>query len=510
MNRSDTYRSLGFGVGAGLTMALALPGLHLWPLILAVPALFRRAVGERQGWAAFRAGWVAGLAQWLAAIPWIVIVLHRYGNLWLPVALLGWVLMSAILGLLWGLAAAATARVAPGRRLWAIPLFLTAVEIMQGWPPFIFPWNPAATVAAGSPWLMAPLPVTGAAGLSLLLFLAGGALDGLVSPGMRRRGMVHGVAVVLVFGSAAVVAPAFRPAGPPVTAAAVQPNVPLEVRWDEVNLAAIESRVWRLSAEAAAAAEWVVWPESAIPRAVERDPLYRRRIERFARSHDVWMVVGSIGFGSTGKEYYNSLHVVSPDGLTPWRYDKVHLVPFGEYVPVVGSLPFLAPLVREVGSFTPGRSTLPLPGPAGPTGMAICYEVAYPSLVAAATRQGAQVLVTITNDGWYGDSAAPRQHLALAVLRAAEARRYLVRAANTGISAVIDPGGRVLTRLGMNREGVITAEVRPGEGVTPAVAAGRTVRLLIVATAVGAILLAAWRRPGRARARDAAGRSSHA
>jgi len=489
-------------------MALALPGLHVWPLILAVPALFRRAVGERQGWAAFRVGWVAGLAQWLAAVPWIVIVLHRYGNLWLPVALLGWVLLSAILGLLWGLAAFATARVAPGWRLWAIPLFLTAVEIMQGWPPFIFPWNPAAAAAAGTPWLMAPLPVTGAAGLSLLLFLAGGALDGLVSTGLRRRGVALGVVSVSVFGVVAVLAPQFREAGPAVTAAAVQPNIPLKVRWDEVNLGVIERRVWRLSGEAAAAAEWVVWPESAIPRIVERDRDYRTEIEQFARRHRVWMIVGSIGFGGAGEDYFNSLHVVSPGGLIPWRYDKVHLVPFGEHVPVVGALPFLAPLVREVGSFTPGRSTLPLPGPAGATGMAICYEVAFPSLVAATTRQGAQVLVTITNDGWYGDSAAPRQHLALAVLRAAEARRYLVRAANTGISALIDPKGRVLRRLGMDREGVITAEVRPGEGVTPAVAFGRSVRLLIVATAFGAILLAAWRRPGRARV--AAGRSSDA
>jgi len=126
--------------------------------------------------------------------------------------------------------------------------------------------------------------------------------------------------------------------------------------------------------------------------------------------------------------------------------------------------------------------------------VAVCYEVAYPSLYASEVVRGAAVLATITNDGWYGDSAAPRQHVALAVLRAAEARRYLVRAANTGISAVIDPYGRVLTRLGVNREGLITAEVRPGAEVTPAEAHSGAIRAGVVLAAAGVMILGAWRR----------------
>jgi apolipoprotein N-acyltransferase len=120
--------------------------------------------------------------------------------------------------------------------------------------------------------------------------------------------------------------------------------------------------------------------------------------------------------------------------------------------------------------------------------------VAYPSLYASEVVRGAQVLATITNDGWYGNSAAPRQHLALAILRAAEARRYLVRAANTGISAVIDPHGRVVTQLGFDREGLITAEVRAGEGVTPAAACSSWLRAAAVLLAVGAIILGGRRR----------------
>jgi len=222
-------------------------------------------------------------------------------------------------------------------------------------------------------------------------------------------------------------------------------------------------------------------------------------IEEVARRHAAWLLVGSIGFSAAGDEYFNSVFSVAPGGLVPWRYDKVHLVPFGEYVPLVGRIAFLRPLVREVGTFTPGRSVLPLPGPAGPVGLAVCYEVTYPSLIAAEVRSGAAVLATITNDGWYGDSAAPRQHLALAQLRAAESRRYLVRAANTGISAIIDPYGRIVGQLALGSEGLVIGEVRPGAGITPAVRGAGVVSAALVVLALAAIL-----RGGRRRARAAA------
>jgi apolipoprotein N-acyltransferase len=124
----------------------------------------------------------------------------------------------------------------------------------------------------------------------------------------------------------------------------------------------------------------------------------------------------------------------------------------------------------------------------------VCYEVTYPSLVAGEIARGARVLATVTNDGWYGDSAAPRQHLALAILRAGEARRYLVRAANTGISVVVDPSGRVVTRLGVNREGFVTATVRPSSSVTPAVRFGAAIRAGVVLLAAGVIILGGRRR----------------
>jgi apolipoprotein N-acyltransferase len=475
-------------------MALALPGPGWFPLVLVVPGLLRRALAGVRGWGAFRTGWLAGFAQWVVAVAWVYIVLHRYGHLAAPLAVLAVLVMAAILALGWGLVGWLTALTLERWRPWLLPLALTSFELVQHLPPWIFPWNPAAAVATAWPPLLAPTPLITAAGVSLLLYLAGGALDAVLDPRLRRVGVVQLTATVAAFAIAALAAPGFRPAGAPVPVAALQPNVPLEVRWDADNLAEIEGRVWRLTAEAAAAgARWIVWPESAIPRNVESDGAYRARIERTARAERAWLLIGSIGHGDTD-EYFNSVHAATPAGLVPWRYDKVHLVPFGEYLPLAvrGLLPHA--LVREVGSFTPGRHALPLPSPAGPAGVAVCYEVAYPTLYASEVLRGGAVLANITNDGWYGDSAAPRQHLALAVLRAVENRRYLVRAANTGISAVIDPTGRIAARLEFGRQGLVHTDVVPGTAITPATAYGRTIRLGILGCAAAAILWGARRR----------------
>ena len=486
--------------GSGVAMALALPGPGIVPLVLAVPGLLRRALTGVHGWRAFRIGWLAGFAQWVIAVPWVYIVLHRHGHFHAALAVLAVALVAGFLGLTWAFAAWAVSGLPETWRVAALPLALAAFEEIQRLPPWIFTWNPAAAALTPVPMLLSPLPVTAAIGLSLLVLLLGSSLAALLEPRTRRAGAIWVVITSLAWVGAGLFAPRAHPEGPAVRVAAVQPNVPLETRWDPVNEEAIEARVWRLSRQAAdVGARWIVWPESAVPRTLDRDAEYRVQVETFAREHGLWLLLGSIGLGPGESEYYNSVYTASPAGLVPWRYDKVHLVPFGEYVPLAGRIAALDALVREVGAFTPGTSLMPMPGPVGPTGVAVCYEVAYPSLYAGEVLRGAKILATITNDGWYGDSAAPRQHLALAILRAAEVQKYLVRAANTGISAVIGPDGRVLTSLGVGREGIITADVRATSGVTPAVAFGGAIRAGVVLVAVGVMILGARRRRQRSR-----------
>ena len=262
--------------GSGVAMALALPGPGIVPLVLAVPGLLRRALTGVHGWRAFRIGWLAGFAQWVIAVPWVYIVLHRHGHFHAALAVLAVALVAGFLGLTWAFAAWAVSGLPETWRVAALPLALAAFEEIQRLPPWIFPWNPAAAALTPVPMLLSPLPVTAAIGLSLLVLLLGSSLAALLEPRTRRAGAIWVVITSLAWVGAGLFAPRAHPEGPAVRVAAVQPNVPLETRWDPVNEEAIEARVWRLSRQAAdVGARWIVWPESAVPRTLDRDAEYR-------------------------------------------------------------------------------------------------------------------------------------------------------------------------------------------------------------------------------------------
>jgi apolipoprotein N-acyltransferase len=230
----------------------------------------------------------------------------------------------------------------------------------------------------------------------------------------------------------------------------------------------IADRVWAMTAEAAVSgAELVLWPEGAMPYSLDNDPTYREMVERFAREFDIEIVLNSIASLSGGGAA-NSAYLVTPDGVSGTRYDKVHLVPFGEFVPAWASFAFTDSLVREVGAFTPGEKPTLLPASV-PLGVAICFEVVFPSLVASEVRSGAELLVTLTNDGWYGFSWAPRQHFAQVRVRAAETGRWYARAALTGISGFVTPRGGVSAALDVGELGVLLHNVELRRGLTPRV-----------------------------------------
>jgi apolipoprotein N-acyltransferase len=223
----------------------------------------------------------------------------------------------------------------------------------------------------------------------------------------------------------------------------------------------------RLSVEAArAGARLVVWPESAVHGLWLSDERWPREwITDLARRTGSALLVNDLTRGDGGT-YRNAAVPVRPDGsIGPW-YEKLHLVPFGEYVPYQGLLPFVSHFTAEVGDFRPGER-LVVPEAAGRRlGILICYEAIFPEMAAAAARQGAEVLVNLTNDFWFGRSAGPLQHRDLAVLRAVETGRPFLRAANTGVSTIVDPWGRRLGELPVGREGVLVANL-PVPGRSP-------------------------------------------
>jgi len=210
-------------------------------------------------------------------------------------------------------------------------------------------------------------------------------------------------------------------------------------------------------------AQFILWPESSTPFLFEEDPDASSQIRILARQAQVPILVGSDqverGPGASFK-YYNSAFLVRADGTSGRAYRKMHLVPFGEYVPLKRLLFFAAPLVEAVSDFSAGEDAVLLPVGRHMISTAICYEVVYPDLVRQFVVGGSEMLTTITNDAWFGATSAPYQHFEQASMRAIEEGRYLVRSANTGVSGIVDPYGRVLERTDIFQEAVLVGEAR--------------------------------------------------
>ena len=211
-------------------------------------------------------------------------------------------------------------------------------------------------------------------------------------------------------------------------------------------------------------AGFVIWPESATPFAFESDPASAARIRALAQQHQVPILLGSDQIlpaeNGVPTRYYNSAYLVRPDGSTAGTYRKMHLVPFGEYVPAKRIFFFAAPLVEAVSDFSAGDEATLLPLGPHKISTAICYEVVYPDLVRQFVAGGSELLTTITNDAWFGETSAPYQHFEQAAMRAIEEGRYVVRSANTGISGIVDPYGRVLDQTTIFQPAVLVGEAR--------------------------------------------------
>jgi apolipoprotein N-acyltransferase len=241
----------------------------------------------------------------------------------------------------------------------------------------------------------------------------------------------------------------------------IQANIPQEEKWNPSLGPSILEKYLRMSREAAAqGAEFLVWPESSTPFLFEQDPAGAQSIRALARETKTHILFGSDQLDPSGDgRFYNAAFLVRPDGTTGEVYRKIHLVPFGEYVPFKQVLFFANALVEGVSDFSPGDQMVTLQLGDRQASTAICYEVVYPDLIRGFVLAGSELLTTITNDAWYGHSSAPHQHFEQAALRAIEQGRYLVRAANTGISGIVDPYGRVTARSEIFEPAMIVGDV---------------------------------------------------
>lgn len=488
-----SVRFLFAGV-SGVALALAFPNASLVPLaFVALAPLIAAAVLAPRALEAFLLGTFSLSITWAINVPWVIGVMSKYGGLPQLTGIAIFIAMSIYLGTYGGLFALLVNRLRPGNSVasWlAVPLAWAAVEFIRSNILSGFPWNLLGISVIDLPSLAFAARWAGPFALGAMIAVSSAVLAwAVVAPGRPGK---KGAAIVFVAMAIAIWATIgsleVRNAQGRIFAerkervAIVQPNITQQMRWDDASVMAIYDLMMRLTNDAVAARpQLILWPESTVPLTFLRTDIYRESIENFSRSSGADIILGSVAEDDVdSSKIWNSAYLVSA-GKTTARYDKIHLVPYGEYVPMRKLLFFAKKLVREVGHFEFGRNDQPLRGRHA-WGPAICYEVVYPDLVGTQVKHGAEVLVTITNDAWFDVSAAPRQHLDSVRLRAIETDRWMLRAATTGISAIVDPTGRIVSELGLNREGLVVGEYAARQSTTPYVRFGEWFAWLAVVT----------------------------
>ena len=483
-------------LSAGL-LALAMPGrVGWWPLLfVALVPLLLVTLSARPGRSAL-VGFVCGLVTHLALLYWILIVLGRYGGLPFYLSLPGLVLLAAYMALypavfcalLSLLAGRSWHRERPVASLvWLAPVLWVGLDWLRSVLFTGFPWMDLGYGLYAQPQLIQAADLGGHHLVTFGVVLCNSLLVGIVDRQRRdvrwnihrERGLLLLACATLVFlgGYSAVryrVAVHYGPRALQAQVAVVQGNVDQMVKWSPAFKTATVDTYLRLSREAIGEAdvELVVWPETALPFYPQRDQL-TGRLAAFTGAANTWLLTGAPLFtltpqtdGSELVRHYNGAILLGPDGRIAASHAKQHLVPFGEYVPLRPYLPFLEPLVVSIGDFAAGTSDEPLALGPMRLGMLICYESIFPEIARQSVTRGANLLVNLTNDAWYGRSSAPHQSMAMAVFRAVENKRALVRAANTGISGFVDPVGRIVERSGLFVEAALVSRMPLLDGQT--------------------------------------------
>lgn len=409
----------------------------------------------RQG---FLLGYVSGVVWYLGSCYWIYHVMHVYGGLHPVVSFVLLILFALYLALyhgLFGILLALSARKRQGYSLRALvlaPFLWVSVELARTLITG-FPWNLLGTAQVDNVPLARIATFTGVYGLSFEIALVNAAFAAAALVARRQRMTMFVAAVCATIALQVWRLVPMQAPPPDHYAVLVQENIPVDnVDWNEpmLNRTLADLEKFSVTPKNASAEDpgLIVWPESPAPFFVT-DYHFRGTMMQIAKETHSYVIAGSLGIENTGREdvqpdLYNSAVLITPDGQWTARYDKNHLVPFGEYVPFQRLLSFAKSLTHEVGTFKAGRERKLLALGKHQVGAFICYESIFPDEIRLLADSGADLFINISNDGWFGDTGAPGQHLNMARMRAIENERWLLRSTNTGITASIDPYGRVV------------------------------------------------------------------
>jgi len=480
-SNSIKWRQLLLAGSSGLLLTASFPKLGLdflaWfalvPLLLAV-----RPHSVRQS---FKLGFAAGLVHFLTLLYWLVYTMRTYGNLPYPVAVSILVLMAGYLALYVGAFTAAVAACGSGTFVYflGIPVFWTAAEYLRSFLLSGFPWELLGYSQYSRLNIIQMADISGVYGISFLIALSNAALSlcfpapagkaPAARPGAKRRAVAAMLCFAAVFGLFWAYGKVrigrierLAAAAPLVRISVVQASIDEAIKWNPAFQESTTRTYVRLSLSAVKdRPDLIVWPETAVPFYYLANVRLTDIVREGIRKAGTDFLIGSPSFVMQGEriDYYNSAYLIDADGRVAAKYDKVHLVPFGEYVPLKKYLPFLGKMVENVGDFKTGKIGDTVPWRNGRLGIQICFEIIFPGLSRAMVQNQALLLANMTNDAWFGKTAAPYQHFSMAVFRAVENKRSLVRAANTGISGFVDPVGRVVAKTPLFKEVVMTRRV---------------------------------------------------
>lgn len=459
----------------GFLFSLTFPPYPLeWLAWFSLAPLFK-LLENKGGRTAFSLGLTWGIAHFVGLIYWIVVAVGHYGKMSLVISVAPMTLLALYLALYPAIFCGIVVLI-KDRALAAmwIPCLWVALEYGRAKLLTGFPWCLIGYSQYNHPWLIQAADLFGVYGLSFVITLTNWYLyDAFLSGGKRSRIHLFLVTAFTFLCLSALLWYGHRQLhgaeasagseGTRLRVAIVQPSIDQSIKWDpkfQNKTMELYETLTRSAAESSP--DLVVWPETATPFFFQANVTMAKRIVALSRELRCAILFGSPAYEETssGTAYFNRAYLITPDQTKAQYYDKVHLVPFGEYVPLRKFLFFMEKLVPGAGNFRAGSSIRPLRLKDLSFGVLICFEAIFPDISRVEKTQGAAFFVNLTNDAWFGDTSAPYQHLAMSVFRAVENRVPLLRAANTGFSAIIDPYGRIKQKSGLFTKQILAGYVR--------------------------------------------------
>jgi apolipoprotein N-acyltransferase len=450
-----TWNACFLAAVSGVLLFLSFPkygsGFIAWIALIPLFWAIKDTISIRQG---LLLGFITGLVCHIGLLYWITYVVVNYGYLPIYLGIILMLLLACYLSLY---TAAFVSGIVFFRQkiplYFAAPVLWICLEYCKSYLLTGFPWENLGYSQYLNFYLIQFADVSGVFGLSFLIVLANTALFDVITNKSKKTYIVAGVVILIIAGISIYGVNRLKQIDKVLQNAEgievllIQGNIDQSIKWNESFQKETVDIYEHLSLQKAPSeGGLIVWPETAVPFNYQDVNNFKKRINDISVKTKNWLIFGSTSYeqSKVDIDYYNSAYILSPAGEIKSKYNKVHLVAYGEYVPLRNVFPFIKGLTAGIGDFTPGSGYNPLIMNNKKIGILICYEGILPFAARTYKRNGAELLVNITNDAWFGATSAPFQHFSMVVFRAVETRLYLIRAANTGISAIVDPRGKIV------------------------------------------------------------------